>query len=106
MNIDQRARMIELDQAADNAIKAQRDFAMQVYPKGCLVRVHHSRGAFEARVERHDRNGHQLTVVNCKTGKTTYAYPGISHTNTCAGEPWESCVEFLEGSDHDHQPND
>ncbi|WP_443692713.1 hypothetical protein [Pseudomonas sp.] len=97
MNKEQRARMTELDAAASAAIAAQRDFAMQVYPKGCLVRVHHSRGSFEARVENHDRNGHQLTVVNCKTGKATYAYPGSSRTNTWAGEPWESNVEFLEG---------
>lgn len=98
MNNEQRARMVELNAAANAAIKAQRDFTVQIYPKGCLVRVHHSRGAFEARVERHDTNGHQLTVVNCKTGKATYAYPGISRTNTCAGELWASCVEFLEGS--------
>ncbi|WP_455928821.1 hypothetical protein [Pseudomonas fluorescens] len=97
MNKEQRYQMISLDLAAEAAIAEQRKFAMPVYPKGCLVRVHHSRGSFEARVENHDRNGHQLTVVNCKTGKATYAYPASSGTNTYAGEAWASNVEFLEG---------
>lgn len=97
MNNEQRERMVELDKAADAAIAEQRNFTMLVYPKGCLVRIHHSRGCFEARVENHDRNGHQLTVVNCKTGKATYAYPASSRTNTYAGEAWASNVEFLEG---------
>ena len=101
MNYEQRGRMLDLDRAADAAIEAQRQFMLQTYPKGCLVRIHHSRGAFEARAHRHSSNGHQLTVVNCRTEKATYAYPSISRTNTYAGEPWASCVEFLEGPDHE-----
>lgn len=97
MNNEQRQQMLKLDFAAEAAIAAQRNFMQQVYPQGCLVRVHHSRGAFQARVKNHDRNGHQLTVVNCVTGKSTYAYPCSSRTNTYRGEPWASCVEFLEG---------
>lgn len=101
MNNEQRTRMLDLDKAAHAAIEEQRQFMLQTYPVGCLVRIHHSRGAFEARVQRHSSNGHQLTVVNCLTGKSTYAYPQISRTNTAAGEPWASCVEFLEGPDHE-----
>lgn len=100
MNHEQRMRMFDLDRAADAAIEAQRQFMLQTYPKGCLVRIHHSRGAFEARVHRHSSNGHQLTVENCRTGKATYAYPSMSRTNTHAGEPWASCVEFLEGPEN------
>lgn len=101
MNNEQRMRMFDLDKAADAAIEAQRQFMLQTYPKGCLVKIHHSRGAFEARVNRHSSNGHQLTVVNCRTGKATYAYPMSSRTNTYAGELWASRVEFLEGPDHE-----
>lgn len=97
MNKEQYHQMLKLDFDADAAIAAQRNFMQQVYPKGCFVRVHHSRGAFKARVKNHDRNGHQLTVVNCVTGKETYAYPSSSRTNTYRGEPWASSVEFLEG---------
>lgn len=101
MNNEQHARMTELDAATETAITVQRDFVMSVYPKGCLVRIHHSRGAFEARVEGYDCTGHQLTVVNCKTGKSSYAWPTSSRTNIHAGQPWVSCVEFLEGPDHE-----
>lgn len=101
MNHAQRTRMIELDQVARAAQEAQLHFTQLVYPKGCLVKVHHSRGAFNARVNNYSMDGHQLTVVNCQTGKATYACPQISRTNTAAGEPWASCVEFLEGPDHE-----
>ena len=101
MNHAQRTRMIELDQVARAAQEAQLNFTQLVYPKGCLVKIHHSRGAFNARVNNYSMDGHQLTVVNCKTDKATYAYPGSSRTNTWIGEPWASCVEFLEGPDHE-----
>lgn len=100
MNDEQRNRMIELDAAAKAATEAQRQFMLLVYPEGCLVKVHHSRGAFNARVKRHSSDGHQLTVVNRQTNKPTYAYPNSSRTDTFRGEAWASSVEFLEGPDH------
>ncbi|MBV6287467.1 hypothetical protein [Pseudomonas aegrilactucae] len=95
MNTHQRTKMLELDLAAKLATDAQLKFTQEVYPKGCLVKIHHSRGAFNARVLSYSRDGHQLRVKNCMTGKQTYAYPSSPRTNTWQGEPWESSVKFL-----------
>lgn len=99
MNPHQRTKMLELDLAAKLATDAQLKFTQEVYPKGCLVKIHHSRGAFNARVLSYSIDGHQLRVKNCMTGKQTYAYPSSPRTNTWQGEPWESSVEFLERPD-------